>query len=285
MYKDIALVCRAESEHTEATALTRAVAEAARARVSALCLIPDLIANATLVGAPSGVAIVAPALNALEEDKNRLMNNASELREQMRDVFQNIGSKFEWRDEIIDQGQFGDVAANFARCHDLIVTEASHSDPDGWDGVIERIAMESGRPLLVSGRGRRVAQLPQRIQVSWDGSAEATRALHDALPFLAEAKKVVVVTAIEKDSDPIKIEATQERLIRHLGRHGIQAEADRISADVAAVSDALSSHADDMRADMIVMGAFGGSRIREFLFGSAASNVLSKNRLPVLLSH
>lgn len=284
MYKDIAVICRAEDKQSEASVLAYSIAQVCEARVAVLCLIPDLVATTVMIAPPSGAAIIPPALDALEEDKKRLQSDAKKLRGRMRDDFRALGSKFEWREVIVDEGQFGDVAAEFARSRDLTIAEACRNDP-GWDAVIEKTAMQSGRPLLVSGSGYDVNQPPQSIQISWDGSAEATRAVHDALPLLTRAKKVVVVSAVEKDGDPIKIEAMQERLIRHLECHGIEAEADRISAESEIISDVLSFHADDMQADMIVMGAFGGSRIREFMFGSAASNVLSKNRRPVFLSH
>jgi len=117
--------------------------------------------------------------------------------------------------------------------------------------------------------------------VAWDGSAPAARALGDAMPMLARARRVEVVVVDDgPDGDTIPGSDAQ----RHLKRHGIEAGLRRLTG-TRDVADTLLSQASDTGADLLVMGGYGHSRFREFILGGATEGVLASMTLPVLMAH
>jgi nucleotide-binding universal stress UspA family protein len=144
--------------------------------------------------------------------------------------------------------------------------------------------MELGRPVLVVPCHSRHVAIGRNVLVAWDGSAPATRALALALPLLARAASVhVAVFQHEADEAPVDPEAMRD-LGRNLERHGVAVTLQRVVADHA-VAPALRLRAADEGADLIVMGAYGHSRMREWVLGGATREMLEGMSLPVLLSH
>jgi nucleotide-binding universal stress UspA family protein len=122
-----------------------------------------------------------------------------------------------------------------------------------------------------------------RVLVAWDGSRAATRAIGDAMPFLEKAKQVEVV--IVGNKPPKSDEAPGADLGQHLARHGIKTTVKRITAPDIDVQSAILSHAADSSADLIVMGGYGHSRLREFVLGGVTRGLLESMTVPVLMSH
>ena len=115
-----------------------------------------------------------------------------------------------------------------------------------------------------------------------DGSAQAARAVNDALPFLQGAERVVVVTVNPARGD----RAEDTDIARHLARHGIAAEiSDIITAHDGSVGEVLLSRVTDEAADLIVMGAYGHSRLRELVLGGVSRELLAHMTVPVLMAH
>jgi nucleotide-binding universal stress UspA family protein len=121
------------------------------------------------------------------------------------------------------------------------------------------------------------------VLVAWNGSREATRAVHDALPLLRRAEQVTVLSI---DPDP----AAERRLpgahvSRHLTRHGVTVQSPTITGADGAVGDLLLSYVADHDIDLIVMGAYGHTRLREVVLGGATRTLLRHMTVPVLMSH
>jgi nucleotide-binding universal stress UspA family protein len=123
----------------------------------------------------------------------------------------------------------------------------------------------------------------ERVLIAWNGSREATRAAHDALPLLKRATKVTVLS-IDPDHDSQRRVPSAD-ITLHLARHGVAAEADSTVALDIAVGDVLLSRAADLGADLIVMGGYGHSRVREMVLGGATRHLLQHMTVPVLMSH
>jgi len=119
--------------------------------------------------------------------------------------------------------------------------------------------------------------------IAWNGGREALRAVHDAMPFLQRAAKVVVFTFSARPSD---LRASADLLAEHLGRHGVKASVSdwTNTGDLTAV-DALFADLDSQDADLIVAGAFGHSRFYESVFGGVSLDLMRQQTLPVLMSH
>jgi len=155
--------------------------------------------------------------------------------------------------------------------------------PDGQPHLLESLIFGSGRPLLVLPREAPSSAAFDEIVVGWDHGRAAARAVGDAMPMLRSAKRVRVVT-IDEPSKP-EIRQGVERLDRHLAAHGIHAVFEAIESAWHPVGERLMAHAKACRADLLVLGAFGHSRARDFVLGSATRDVLADPSLPVLLSH
>lgn len=169
-----------------------------------------------------------------------------------------------------------------ARCADIVVVgrRASYDHGDPSLGVSPGyVVMECGRPVLVAPPG--VESLSTRaVVVAWKDTREARRAVYDALPLLVRAEEVVVVAATSSFRD-----AGAEDVAAWLGRHGANSRPLVSASGEASVAEELLDIADDLGAGLVVSGAYGHSRTREWIFGGATRDLLESTPIPLLLSH
>lgn len=149
--------------------------------------------------------------------------------------------------------------------------------------VPEEVVLSSGRPVLIVPYAGRFESLARRVLVAWNVSREAARAVGDALPLLADAEAVTVLSINAERGTQSEQPASD--LAHYLARHGVEAEARAIVAKDPAVGAALLAHAADFGADLIVMGAYGHSRTRELLMGGATRHLLRHMTVPLLMAH
>jgi nucleotide-binding universal stress UspA family protein len=179
----------------------------------------------------------------------------------------------------------GEAFGRAARRFDLAVVgqaEGSKDIPD--DLVIEGALFESGRPVIIVPYIQKDPLKLDRVVICWDGSRNAARAIGNAMPFLERAKKVDLLIIV---NDRIKSdEITGADMGKHLARHGLNLEVKRVTApkNVDAAS-AILSYVADSSADFMVMGAYGHSRLREFVLGGVTRHMLQHMTVPVLMSH
>jgi nucleotide-binding universal stress UspA family protein len=119
--------------------------------------------------------------------------------------------------------------------------------------------------------------------ICWDGSRPAARAVADALPFLKKAKQVEIVIVSEKPNKKDEIPGAD--LGQHLARHDLKVELEHITSPDIDVASTILSYVADSGADMIVMGGYGHSRVREFVLGGVTRGMLESMTVPVLMSH
>lgn len=179
-----------------------------------------------------------------------------------------------------------DAAAHFgetARDYDLSIIAQARLDLDIPETLaIESALFQSGRPVLVVPYIHTNRIKLDRVMVCWDGGQNAARAVGDALPFLQRAGVVQVVTVEPRDR-PNRLEGAM--IAENLARHGIKVELTPIVAPGIDVADAILSHAADTSADLIVMGGYGHSRLREFILGGATNGMLQSMTVPTLMAH
>lgn len=177
-----------------------------------------------------------------------------------------------------------DTFGTMARRFDLSVVAQAEPRKFGPDEVIvEGALFGSGRPVVVVPYIQKTGVGLDRVIVAWDASRSAARAIADALPLLAKAKAIdVVIVASER---PKSDEIAGADIGQHLARHGLNVEVKRIVATDTSVTDTLLSHAADTSADLMVMGGYGHSRLREFVLGGVTRGILSSMTIPVLMSH
>ena len=171
-----------------------------------------------------------------------------------------------------------------SRRFDLVVVgqpEREKSVPD--EVVDEGVLFDSGRPVVFVPFIQRGGLKLDRVMVCWDGSRAATRAIADSLPFLRKAKQVEIVMVANGRSKSDEMPGAD--LGQHLARHGLQVEVKRIPSPDIDVASTILSYAADSSADMIVMGGYGHSRLREFILGGVTRGLLESMTVPALMSH
>jgi nucleotide-binding universal stress UspA family protein len=184
------------------------------------------------------------------------------------------------------EASFGAGAALFgriARRFDLAVLGQAQREHSASETIIiESALFESGRPVLVVPYIQREGLKLDRVMVCWDGGRTAARAIADAMPFLERAKAVDIVAVAEERKEEEVVAAS---MLRHLARHGVSATDKRMAKGDISVENVILSYAADTGADLLVMGGYGHSRLREFILGGVTRGILSSMTLPVLVSH
>lgn len=146
----------------------------------------------------------------------------------------------------------------------------------------EAIVFGSGRPTLLLPMVAKTDSFGH-VAIAWDGSRVAARAVADAMPFLQRASRTSVLTVV--DEKPLRDKDVAQRLASSLGKRGIAADAVSFTTTDRPIGIGLQERAIESGADLLVMGAFGHSVIRDLVLGGATEDVLEDLRLPVLLSH
>ena len=139
---------------------------------------------------------------------------------------------------------------------------------------------ETGRPILIA-PPRASKTLATNIAVAWNDSAQAARAVAASMPFLTRADKVTILTV----KGPDEAAASPRDLSAHLTWHGVKASTKTVIAGSRHAGEALLAECQGLGADLLVMGGFGHSRVREIILGGVTQHVLSAARLPVLMMH
>lgn len=220
-----------------------------------------------------GAAYVGPEVYEAQREANRL------VRERVEATFRRLcdATRMPVRD-IYDEGDPGAMIAEAARGADLTI--AAQSGISGVDVLvaqpIDQIILGAGGPVLMLPRSGWADRLGGRIVIAWNGSREAARALKDALPFLVTGETTILLAAGEAAA------ATLDLAAALLRRHGINVQAEQIEATHAGTM--LLTEAEARGADLLVMGAYGHSRLREIVLGGATREVLRGARMAVLFS-
>jgi nucleotide-binding universal stress UspA family protein len=180
----------------------------------------------------------------------------------------------------VTAGRQAEIAAAAGRVSDLVIIERPEDPGDVlWRPTVELVLFDTGRPVLILPR-LLSAFAGDRVAVAWNGSAQAAHAIAASLPFLRAARQVVILSA-----GPIAPYASTAGLIANLGRHGIQATACAFEPGTAPLGPALLEQAHAQPADLLVMGAYSHSWLREMILGGTTRQMLALADLPVLMAH
>jgi nucleotide-binding universal stress UspA family protein len=188
----------------------------------------------------------------------------------------------------VASGKASETVVCQARHADLVIlgqVDPAHRPPPAGRQLVEDVLMTSGRPILVIPYIGRFETFATNILVGWNNSREAARAMNDAIPLLAKAASVTILEANPIGRKPASDDATSADITRHLARHGINAKTARTSMDRMSASDALLSYAADVSADLLVVGGYGHSRLRELILGGVTHELFQHMTLPVLMAH
>jgi nucleotide-binding universal stress UspA family protein len=177
-----------------------------------------------------------------------------------------------------------DHFARMARRFDLAIVGQAEPEISSMEQIIgETTLFESGRPIIMVPYIQKAPFKTDNVMICWDGSRTAARAVADAIPIIRKSGRVEIVIVTNERGKEDEIEGAD--IGQHLARHGLKVDVHRISGGNIDVADALLSHAADSSADLMVMGGYGHSRLREFVLGGVTRSIFESMTLPVLLSH
>ncbi|MBL6614165.1 MAG: universal stress protein [Reyranella sp.] len=195
-------------------------------------------------------------------------------------AIKSAGLSTEW---CVAEGYADAVLGERARYADLLVL--GQTDPDAATrsppALPESVVLASGKPAIVVPHVGARSEPGKTIMLCWNGSRESARAASDALPFLKQAEKVIVFVVKHAPQDL----STEADVKTWLGRHGVEAIIQHDVATDADVGGLILSRAADQSVDLIVMGLYGHSRLREMVLGGASRSLLASMTVPVLMAH
>jgi nucleotide-binding universal stress UspA family protein len=188
--------------------------------------------------------------------------------------------------QYIDRGTVASLAARFARYADLtLITPQAPGFELMQTWVMNGALFESGRPMLLLPKGSAGFPEPQRVMIAWDASVEASKAVRDAIGLMQKAAEVHAVLIDPVPSFEGHGPEPGADLATYLGRHGIEATVHRLPREGKDTGEMLRRTAADLAADLIVMGGFGHSRLRQRIFGGTTTDMLKEATVPVLMAH
>jgi len=171
------------------------------------------------------------------------------------------------------------------RLHDLVVV-ASSTEDGSQIGYINagHLILSAGRPVLLAPRSLHTKGI-NSVAIAWKNTPEAARVITAAMPILSKAHKIIVIGASEREGSEKETQASCERLANSLLWHGITAESRCIAPARRTVPEAVLQSAGEAGADLLVMGGYGHSRLRELIFGGFTRRILQGTELPVFIFH
>lgn len=271
--RDILVLIDGGERNTATLTLACGLAARHEARVIGLRC-SDPLSPVMMYADPSAGLMVA---DLLEELRVKARAEAGVLEAAFRERLRIENVPGEWR--FIEAAAWNHAPAQ-ARLADLVVAEQPHGD----DRLVEELLFRSGRPVLVVPRVGEYAPPGRHILIGWNASREATRAVHDAMPLLRKAESVTILAAGAGDkASPDTVPGAD--IVQHLARHGVVVSLARVSDANADPANLLLNAAADRGADLIVIGGYGHSRLREMVLGGVTRSLLHEMTVPVLFSH
>jgi nucleotide-binding universal stress UspA family protein len=229
----------------------------------------------------------------LADQRRRETEAGESVLGEFRDKAEKAGISYETRLAEVPADSIADEVAVNARYVDVAILGQVDPDevPSGGRHIVETVVMGAGRPVLVipyigvtkDGHGQ--PRIGRDIMVAWDATREATRAVNDALPLLesSDSAKVVVINPVT--SSQRHGEEPGADIGLHIARHDVRVDVQHYTMGDMGPGDAILSRVSDEACDLLVMGAYGHSRLRELIMGGATQTVLRHMTVPVLMSH
>jgi nucleotide-binding universal stress UspA family protein len=274
VFKDILVYVDATKAAPDCLDVATKLAAAHEAHLTALH-----VSSPAFVMGDFGPGGAAEVIRWQEEQTRQLAARAERL---VGDASRRSGHEIEWRraaGEVLPtvrlHGHYADI---------VVVSQGGREDePISIDLLPETVVMGCGRPGLIVPVYGEFPQLGERVLVAWNRTREATRAVHDALPILKRAQTVQILEVNPPSGREPHIAGVDIAL--HLARHGVKAEVEAATVSDIDIGATILSRAADLGSDLLVMGAYGHSRLREFTLGGVTRHVLQHMTVPVLMSH
>jgi nucleotide-binding universal stress UspA family protein len=277
-YKDLLVQIDETKACTSRIETAFALASRFEAHVTGLYLVPEIILPIAMEGYV--VSDLQDSLQSQEEEK------AEAALDRFRKAAEQHDVAFETR---LDRGTISEFADRFAvhgRYADLsIIGQPNYADTVPSTPEPQDVVMSSGAPVLITPHAGVSHHVGERVMVAWNASRESARAVRDAMPFLERSRSVDVVTFRPRSGPGDHGALPGADIALHLARHGVKVDVQQLNGDDIDVGNALLSHVADRGSDLLVMGGYGHSRLREFILGGATRTILHSMTVPVLMAH
>lgn len=234
---------------------------------------------------PYTTAIGFPDAEFMQVTAEVTKERAAELEKIFATRTATSGVSAEWRTMESLSGDSALCALASARATDLVI--AAQTDPSqssAQTANVDHLLFETGRPALFVPYAGPVTTVFTRILVAWNGTREASRAAFDALPFIMEADETEILIIDAPDDDADLPDGSGADIAAALARHGAHVTVTNESSSGIGVSAVIENRATEINADLLVMGAYGHSRLREFLFGGVTREVLKSMPVATFMS-
>ena len=252
------------------------VADAFEAHVLGVAFVYDPVIPGSVMGG------IPPEF--IESQRRESEKKVQQAIARFEQVAKRVGVAYETRTLNASIAGAADRLGHLARRFDLaIVGQPERERAAAAEVVDEGVLFDSGRPVIFVPYIQKSGLKLDRVMLCWDGGRAATRAINDAMPFLEKAKQVELVIVSSKAGKANEL--TGADMGQHLARHGLKVEVKRITSPDIDVTSTILSYAADSSADMIVMGGYGHSRLREFILGGVTRRLLETMTVPTLMSH
>ena len=255
-----------------------ALARSFDAHLIGLCVQPPIV---VVPGMDSSPAVI------IEEHRTAYRKDMARLETAFETAMHGQTFPSEWQESDAAHDDAATQIIDHGRCADLIVVSQKDAN---WHyseylEAPDRLILESGRPVVLLPHTGEVYEFGKRIVVAWNARRESARAVFDALPLLKKASEVIVVWVDPHEDGEAAGDLPGVDICTTLARHGVKCEATQNIQASLDVGSTLLATVKNNAADLLVMGCYGHSRLREFIFGGATRHVLENMTVPVLMSH
>ncbi len=231
------------------------------------------------IGMPSQIVGRGASAGYLSAAVQSSRRKAAALKEEYGTYCEEHAITYDW---VVEEGSHLDLLAYHAHLADLAVVSQvvhEHLEDHFRLRLPEELTMVTGCPVLLLPRADRIAPFGRHILVAWRSNREAVRAVRGSLDFLRAAERVTVLTVGQTPEEM----ASEREAVAYLQRHGIKAEPRTV--EDGDVGETLLKQAAELGCDLMIMGAYGHSRLREILVGGVTRHVFEHTTIPVVLCH
>ncbi len=282
--RDLMAVFDGSARDAEVLALAAGLAQRDAAHLLGFCPL-DVLYPASLgpvIGGYPDALVLQSEIDRLEA---RSRERAAAIEAAFVEQLRRDGTPGEWQ---VGEGPANEEALRRARTTDLVVIGQpgpAHESRAALRTMVEDLLLRSGRPVLFLPFAGRFRTVGTHAVLAWNGSREAARALHDALPLLDARASVTVLTVDQPDAD-LQSDLRASDVAEHVARHGFRTTVARtVGGRTLTDADAILGYVADADADLLVMGGYGHSRTRQMIFGGVTRGLLEHMTLPVLMAH
>lgn len=210
---------------------------------------------------------------------------ANQAIDQFREIAERSGIRFETRTDQGSSQDSADLLSLHGRYADLTII--GQQNPDHAGSAIDPgdVVLAAGAPVMIVPHIGAPSTTAENVTIAWNATRESARAVRDAMPLLERAKTVEVVCFQPRSSGDGHGDQPGADIALHLSRHGIKVGVQILEGSGIDVGNALLSHLADRDSDLLVMGGYGHSRLREAVLGGATRTILQSMTVPTLMSH